>query len=130
MSPDPAATSNLVLPDDGLVSARIFADPGVYRREIEQLFPRCWLFVAHGSEIPSSGDFVTRQMGADPVIVSRDAGGQPHVLLNVCRHRGRQVCNEDAGRTSHFRCGYHGWTYDSAGKLTGLPFANAYQGSI
>src|SRR5579872_5482868 len=101
--------------EEGLVSARIFADSDIYRREIEQLFPRCWLFVAHESEIPKPGDFVTRQMGGDPVIVSRDSDGQVHVLLNVCRHRGRKVCTEDAGSSSHFRCGYHGWTYDSGG---------------
>lgn len=118
--------SELVRTDDGLVSARIFADPDVYQLEVERLFPRCWLFVAHESEIPHPGDFVTRSMGSDPVIVSRDANGQVHVLLNVCRHRGRKLCGEDSGSGTHFRCGYHGWTYNSAGRLTGLPFAEAY----
>ncbi|HLQ34867.1 MAG TPA: Rieske 2Fe-2S domain-containing protein [Chloroflexota bacterium] len=120
----------LVRTDEGMVSARIFADPEIYRIEMERLYPRCWLFVAHESEIPNPGDFVTRHMGADPVIVSRDAEGKVRVLLNVCRHRGRKVCTEDAGRATHFRCGYHGWTYSSAGQLTGLPFADAYQGRL
>ncbi|MBM2812429.1 MAG: 3-phenylpropionate/cinnamic acid dioxygenase subunit alpha [Chloroflexi bacterium] len=109
-----------------LISAGIFNDPDVYRQEIERLFPSCWLFVAHESEIPSHGDFVTRQMGDDPVIVSRDTSGHVHVLLNVCRHHGRKVCEEDAGRVARFRCGYHGWTYDSAGKLVAVPFEQAY----
>ena len=124
------AVQDMVRYDEGVVSARIFSDPDVYELEIERLFPRTWLFVAHESEIPNSGDFVTRHMGADPVIVSRDAEGKLHVLLNVCRHRGRKVCTEDTGSTTHFRCGYHGWTYSSAGQLTGLPFADAYQGRL
>jgi nitrite reductase/ring-hydroxylating ferredoxin subunit len=86
--------------------------------------------VAHESEIPNPGDFVTRSMGEDPVIVSRAQDRGVHVMLNVCRHRGRKVCTEDAGNTRHFRCGYHGWTYSEAGELTGVPFFDAYQGRL
>ena len=64
------AVQDLVRYDDGVVSARVFSDPDVYQLEIERLFPRTWLFVAHESEIPNPGDFVTRHMGADPVIVT------------------------------------------------------------
>jgi PAH dioxygenase large subunit len=126
----PPDLADVVRYDQGVVSARIFSDPDIYQLELERLFPRCWLFVAADSEIPQPGDFVTRSMGADPVIVSRDEHGKVHVLLNVCRHRGRKVCNDDCGNVNRFTCGYHGWTYSAAGKLTGLPFADAYQGAL
>lgn len=116
--------------EDGYVSARVLSDPELYERELEQVFGRCWLFVAHESEIPRPGDFVTRSMGEDPVIVSRAQDGGLHVMLNVCRHRGRKVCLEDAGNGRHFQCGYHGWTYSSTGELTGVPFFEAYQGQL
>jgi phenylpropionate dioxygenase-like ring-hydroxylating dioxygenase large terminal subunit len=116
--------------DAGLVSARVFADPDLYQLEQERVFGRAWLFVAHESEIPRPGDFVTRSMGEDPVIVVRGADGKVRVLLNVCRHRGRKVCALDAGRAATFRCGYHGWTYDSTGALTSVPFFEAYQGRL
>src|SRR5688572_12855021 len=90
---------------DGLVSARIFGDPALYELELERIFTRTWLFVAHESEVPRRGDFVTRRMGGDPVIVCRGADGEVRVLLNVCRHRGRKLCGLDAGRTAAFRCG-------------------------
>jgi len=45
------------------------------------------MYVAHASEVPESGDYVLRQIGRQPVIVSRDEDGQVHPLLNRCRHR-------------------------------------------
>lgn len=112
---------DLVDVDAGLVSARIFVDEDIYQQELERIFARSWLFVAHESEVPRPGTFVTRSMGEDPVIVWRGADGQVRVLLNVCRHRGRRVCGEDLGQAAQFRCPYHGWTYNSQGELVGVP---------
>ena len=50
--------------DRGLVSREIFFSDDIYRLELERIFKKVWLFVAHDSEIPNPGDFVTRQMGA------------------------------------------------------------------
>lgn len=40
----------------------------------------------------------------------------------MCRHRGVHLCRSDAGNSSHFRCPYHGYTYQNTGKLDGVPF--------
>jgi hypothetical protein len=32
------------------------------------------------------------------------------------------LCRSDAGNSSHFRCPYHGYTYQNTGKLDGVPF--------
>src|SRR5712692_5103994 len=82
----------------GTVSAKIFVDEDIYRREQERIFGRSWLFLAHDSEIPEPGYFVTRSMGEDPVIVWRGQDRNVRVFLNVCRHRGRRICAEDAGK--------------------------------
>jgi phenylpropionate dioxygenase-like ring-hydroxylating dioxygenase large terminal subunit len=113
--------ARLVRPDEGEVSRRIFVDPDVHRAELERIFARNWLLVAHESEIPRAGDYVTRWMGNDPVIVARTEHGVVRVFLNTCRHRGMQVCRADLGNTSHFRCPYHGWTYKNTGDLIGVP---------
>src|SRR5688572_30308403 len=105
---DAKALDELMRPQEGLVSARIFTDPEIYRLEQEKIFAKSWLYVAHESEVPRPGDFVTRQMGEDPVIVCRGRDGKVRVFLNVCRHRGRRVCNQDVGTTPKFICGYHG----------------------
>lgn len=100
---------------------RAFWDPQVYSEELTRIFRRCWLFVGMESEIPTPGDYVTRRMAEDPVIVSRGEDSQIRVMLNTCRHRGAQICNADAGNSTHFRCSYHGWTYNNAGELRGVP---------
>ena len=61
----------LVKPEEGQVSRLIFTDPEIYQLELERIFARCWLYLAHETEIPHRGDFVTRTMGEDPVIVVR-----------------------------------------------------------
>ena len=76
------------------------AIPAVFALERERLFTRTWQFLAHESEIPRPGDFVVRRILDDSFIVSRDERGEVHVLLNMCRHRGMQVCRAEAGHAS------------------------------
>lgn len=117
-----------VRPDEGRVPAFVHNDPGVYDLEMQRVFRRCWLFVAHESEIPDPGDYVTREMGDDPVIVARGEDGGIHVLLNACRHRGMRICRSDLGNSSHFRCPYHGFTYRNDGQLIGVPYQDEAYG--
>ncbi len=105
----------------GLLDRSIFSSAEIYERELAQVFGRCWLFVAHESQIPKPNDFVTSYMGADPVIVWRDRAGTIHAFLNMCRHRGNRLCRADAGNAPSFMCTYHGWVFDPAGNLTAVP---------
>jgi len=57
------------------VSPLVFTDPDVYRAEQERVFARCWLYVAHASQIPGPGDFVTNYMGKEPGQVLYVDGG-------------------------------------------------------
>ncbi len=41
------------------VSPRVFTDPDVYWAEQERVFGRCWLYVAHETQMPRPGDFVS-----------------------------------------------------------------------
>jgi phenylpropionate dioxygenase-like ring-hydroxylating dioxygenase large terminal subunit len=120
--------SATVRPEDGIVPAYVFTSPEVYQLELERIFQRCWLFVAHETEVAQSGDYVTREMGEQPVIVSRGEDGVVRVFLNLCRHRGMQIARADLGNSSHFRCPYHGFTYTCTGQLTGVPFQQAAYG--
>lgn len=112
-----------VRPEDGKIPAFIFRDRAVYDLELEAVFSKVWGFVCHESEVPEPGDYVTRYIGEDPVIVSRGEEGQVRVFLNACTHRGMRIARSDMGNSSHFRCPYHGFTFTNSGALTGVPFA-------
>lgn len=116
--------AELVLQDR--VHANIYTDPDIFELEMDRIWRRAWIFVAHESQVPQPGDFVTTRMGPEPVIVARHRDGGLHVLLNRCTHRGAKVCNEASGRTARFRCPYHGWSFTTDGGLAGIPLASGY----
>lgn len=111
----------------GMLGRDVYFDAGVYRRELEAVFARCWLVVAHDSQLRRPNDFVTQYMGEDAVLVTRDAEGRLRVFLNSCTHRGMKVCREESGNRRTFECPYHGWGFDTAGRLVAVPYeASAY----
>jgi PAH dioxygenase large subunit len=121
----------LVDPEGMRVSRRAYWDEDVHALELDRVFRKSWIFLGHESEIADPGDYVTRRMGKDHVIVSRDEHGVVHAFLNSCLHRGTQLCRTDSGNSSHFRCSYHGWTYTNSGQLRGVPEQNEmYQGKL
>lgn len=106
---------------NGRISSEIFINEDIYRLELERIFGRSWLFLAHDTMIPNPHDFFATYMGTDPVLVTRQPDGSVKALLNVCRHRGMRVCRAEDGNARNFMCTYHGWTYDSSGKLVSVP---------
>jgi nitrite reductase/ring-hydroxylating ferredoxin subunit len=106
-----------------LVSREVYSDPELYRLEQERVFGRCWLILGHESMLPKPGDYLTNFMGEDPVLLVRDQGGQVRAFLNTCRHRGNKVCLFDRGNARNFTCSYHGWSYNTVGRLIGVPQA-------
>lgn len=96
----------------------------VYRAEISRIFERTWIYVGHDSQIPSPGDFITSYIGNQPVIVVRTKEGTISILVNRCVHRGAALCRETRGNARAFICPYHGWSYDTYGKLIGITDRN------
>ncbi len=105
------------------VGMRVLSDEEIYRLEMKYLFPKIWNMVGHESEIPEAGDYMMRYVGEDSIIVSRARDGEIHAMLNVCPHRGMQVCRAEGGRGTQFKCPYHGWIFSNTGKLIGTPVA-------
>jgi benzoate/toluate 1,2-dioxygenase alpha subunit/2,4,5-trichlorophenoxyacetic acid oxygenase 1 len=117
-----AAPSNLAgllddRPADGVFSVHrdAFLDRQVFVLEMSRVFENTWVYVGHECQAPKPHDYFTTTIGRQPVIVTRDAAGQLHCVLNSCRHRGMLLCPERAGNQKFHTCRYHGWTYDSSG---------------
>ncbi|HEX4210400.1 MAG TPA: aromatic ring-hydroxylating dioxygenase subunit alpha [Candidatus Binataceae bacterium] len=123
-SNSPIDYNQLVLADR--ISGKLYCDPTIFREELERIWHRGWIYVAHESEVPEPGDYVTRQVGLQPVIVSRDEDGAVHLMLNRCTHRGNTVCQSERGNAHAFRCAYHGWTFNNRGDLVGVPYSAGY----
>ncbi|MEZ5735492.1 MAG: Rieske 2Fe-2S domain-containing protein [Novosphingobium sp.] len=118
------------LVDEDRFRSDLYVDPHIFDLEIERIFHRTWVWVAHESEIPQQGDFKTTHVGRNPVIVTRDKDGNIHVLLNRCRHRGATVCDANEGSTNGFTCPYHAWRYALDGRLVGVPYEEGYAGVL
>jgi nitrite reductase/ring-hydroxylating ferredoxin subunit len=123
---DGTAVANLFDLDKRETSLRVFSDPEVFDLEQQYLFAKMWNLLAHESEIPNPGDYVTRNIGLDVVIVCRDRDGQINVMLNVCTHRGMSVCRADMGNLPNFKCPYHGWVFGNDGSFVGAPFEKEF----
>jgi len=116
---DAETIARLVQP--GRVHRRVYADPDLFELEMERIFGRAWLFVGHTSQVPHPGDYVTTELGRQPVVMTRHRDGNVHVLFNRCAHRGAKVVNERCGNAARLTCLYHGWSYDTDGKLVAVP---------
>jgi len=106
--------------------------------EIENVFRKDWMALAHVSQIPNPGDFINVELFGEPLIVVRDKSEEVHVLSRSCPHRGMDIMppgfghdghgpaefrqgGEDRGHTRLFLCPYHSWTFELDGKLKACP---------
>ncbi len=112
------------------IHGRLYYDSGIFEEEMQKIWHRGWVYVGHESEVPEPGDYATKAIGRQPVIMNRDDTGQVNLLLNRCRHRGNTICQNDRGNANVFRCIYHGWTYKNNGELVAVPFGAAYDSSF
>jgi phenylpropionate dioxygenase-like ring-hydroxylating dioxygenase large terminal subunit len=104
------------VPGDFLVGRDIYRDPELFAWEMRHVFEGTWNFLGLASQAPQPYDFFTTHIGRAPVIVSRDAQGTLHALLNSCRHKGALVAHQQRGNARSFVCQYHGWAYDASGR--------------
>ncbi len=108
------------------VHSSVYIDPTLFNLEIQRIFERSWIFVAHEEMIPECGNYITTSLGKQPIIVSRGSDGDIHVLFNRCAHRGSVVCREERGHSDVFRCPYHGWVFANNGQLVGAAQRSGY----
>jgi Rieske 2Fe-2S family protein len=99
-----------------------YYDEAIYQREREQLWEKMWVCVGRADDAAAPGQFYTREVGSENVIVVRDRDGKLRAFLNVCRHRGARLCTQSCGQLKNsIQCKYHAWTYGLDGRLRGAP---------
>lgn len=98
-----------------------YFDPEIYALELRRVFHGTWLLACRTDQVAEPGSFATAELAGEPVLVVRGEDGVLRAFHNVCRHRAAQVINAPDGKLTKLRCRYHGWTYDLAGRLRGVP---------
>lgn len=107
-------------------SAREFTDPELAQRERDLIFGRVPSIVAHSSEIAKPYDFMTVQMPRNNVLLVRQKDGGVKAFVNLCRHRGALLEDNEKGRCRFFSCAYHRWSYDPDGSLRMITRDNTF----
>ena len=79
------------LVQDDRVHTSLYTSDEIFDLEMDLIYKKTWVWVAHESEIPLNGNFRRSFVGRQPVIVTRDREGVVHVLLNRCRHRALRI---------------------------------------
>ncbi|MGP0089801.1 MAG: aromatic ring-hydroxylating oxygenase subunit alpha [Xanthobacteraceae bacterium] len=108
------------------VARSSYTDPAILAAEMEKIFSKCWLYVGHDSELAKPDQFITRQVAGRGVIFLRDRDGNIRCFLNICPHRGAQICRHREGKARNFSCLYHGWTFENTGRAVSIAEPETY----
>ena len=95
--------------------------------ERDRLFRERPIFMGLSTRLPKPGDYLTEDVAGMPVLMTRGADGEVRAFANICRHRGAPVA-QGCGNARAFVCPYHGWTYDSMGRLLGTTDKVGFEG--
>ncbi len=109
-----------------LLPPRAFTSPEVFAAELREVFERSWVHVADLPELRRGGDYVAATLGRVPVVIVRGHDGALRGFVNACRHRGATVAEGAGNCGNSLRCPYHAWTYDTTGRLAGVPFREEF----
>jgi len=103
------------------IPADWYTDVRIAALERRTVWSRTWQLVGRTAQVAEPGEFVTAEVAGEPVVVVRGADGVLRGFFNVCRHHAAAVMTAPCGKVDRLRCPYHGWTYDLAGQLRGVP---------
>ena len=95
--------------------------PDMAAREWQSFFQDHTHLLGLSADLPEPGSFVTSMDLGKPILMTRDNSGRFHAFLNVCRHRGTVVEDEERGTKKQFNCPFHAWGYDTEGALVSVP---------
>lgn len=97
-----------------------YSDEALWRTEIDLVFKRIPLPLALSVELPGKNTYKALDAVGVPVVLTRDAKGEVHAMLNVCRHRGALLCSPGYGEGRALTCPYHAWSFGMDGELRGV----------
>lgn len=124
----------LPLEDSVTLPAQAYTSHAFFDWEVENVFRKEWLCLAHVSQVPAIGDFLNVDILGESLLVIRDKSNVVRVLSRVCPHRGMDIMPPGFGYDGHspaevrdgvsgcghtrlLLCPYHSWTFELDGRL-------------
>ena len=106
-----------------------YTSPEIMEEERARLFPHMWHCVGRASAVANGGDFLTRDVAGESIMLVRGKDATLRAFFNICRHRSTRLCSQASGQFSEtIQCPYHAWTYGIDGRLIGAPHMNEVEG--
>lgn len=109
------------------IHGSLYTSEAVFADEMEKIFRRGWFFVGHDSEVPTPGDYITRTVGLEPLLMLRNRENEIRVFSNRCMHRGNKICSRERGNKRVLTCDYHGWSFSLDGELKAVPYPSGFE---
>lgn len=104
-----------------------YISQAVFEQEQRTFFAATWNFVAHASQLPQPGDYVTLDLAGRPLVVVRQPEGGIGVFYNRCAHKGSKLYTNAQGKAGKILlCPYHAWSYRLDGSPQGIPLRQEY----
>ncbi|ADP80156.1 alpha/beta hydrolase fold domain-containing protein [Pseudofrankia inefficax] len=114
--------------DTMLIPAQDFTSEQRHRAEIAMM-RRTPQVVGWGGEIPTAGDYTTKDLLDTSVLLVRGEDGAARAFVNACAHRGAKVAT-GCGHAARFTCPYHAWSYSGDGRLVGVPSRQMFDPTV
>ena len=116
----PPKGETVAIPVEGYLSQARF-------EQEQALFRRTPLAIGHEAQLPEAGDTLAYDWLGLPLLTMRDKEGRIGTFMNVCRHRGMRLVQEE-GQTCvrSLVCPYHNWTYGLDGALRNIPLQESF----
>ncbi len=96
-----------------------YIDPAVFAKEQTHIFRKLWIFAGLRTLLAEPDSFLTRCIGGVPIVI-QNFDGTLKAFRNQCAHRQAPLQLEEYGQRK-LSCRYHGWTFNDAGKVRGMP---------
>lgn len=102
-----------------LLNSADYFDAAIFQMEQERIFRRSWVFVGYESQLASTDDWITANLGGVDVFI-QNCGGNLRGFVNSCSHRFSRIRQGECGNGA-IQCPYHGWRFGHDGCPTAIP---------
>ncbi|GBF97413.1 hypothetical protein Rsub_09579 [Raphidocelis subcapitata] len=97
-----------------------YTSPSAPPLERRRVFGASWQLVGCAGAVAAPGRYFAGALAPYRFLVARGDDGVLRAFHNVCRHHAAAVA-AGSGSAEAFTCPYHGWTYDTRGRLRAAP---------